>query len=74
MSLQVNLTARQVLEDILRSHEDDADYQKVPSLGKHYSIKWAQEDMLEEQREGISISCPLFEMALKLSLYSDMTE
>ncbi len=41
-----------VLEDLLRSHEDDVEYQKVPSLGKHYSQKWAHEDMLEEQREG----------------------
>ena len=35
-----------------RSHEDDAEYYKIPSLGKHYSHKWAQEDMIEEQREG----------------------
>ena len=41
-----------VLEEILRSHEDDADYYKSPSLGKHFSQKWAQEDILEEQREG----------------------
>lgn len=25
---------------------------KVPALGKHYSQRWAQEDLLEEQREG----------------------
>ena len=36
----------------MRSHEDDAEYHKVPGLGKHYSQKWAQEDMIEEQREG----------------------
>ena len=36
----------------MRSHEDDADYHKVPTLGKHYSQKWAMEDMIEEQKEG----------------------
>lgn len=41
-----------VLEEILRTHEDDAEYYKVPSLGKHFSQRWAQEDLLEEQREG----------------------
>ena len=42
-----------VLEDIIRSHEDDVEYHKVPSLGKHYSKKWAQEDLLDEQKEGL---------------------
>ena len=41
-----------VLEDLMRSHEDEAEYHKVPSLGKHYSQKWAAEDLLEEQKEG----------------------
>jgi len=42
-----------VLEDLMRGHEDDAEYHKVPSLGKHYAQKWAAEDLLEEQKEGI---------------------
>ena len=42
----------QVLEDIMRSHEDDVEFYKVPPVGKHYSEKWAHEDMLEEQRQG----------------------
>jgi len=41
-----------VLEDLMRGHEDDAEYHKVPSLGKHYAQKWAAEDLLEEQKEG----------------------
>ncbi len=40
----------------MRSHEDDAEYHKVPSLGKHYSQKWALEDMQDEQKEGTRIS------------------
>lgn len=54
----------------MRSHEDDADYYKknnmkmmqiitrIPSIiqdSKHYSEKWAHEDMLEEQRQGNSL-------------------
>ncbi len=41
-----------VLEDLMKSHEDEGDFYKIPPLGKHYSQKWAHEDMLEEQREG----------------------
>ncbi|XP_013403750.1 transcriptional adapter 3 [Lingula anatina] len=47
-----------VLEQILQSHEDDAEYYKVPTLGKHYSQKWAQEDLIEEQKEGVKITEP----------------
>lgn len=41
-----------VLEDLIKAHDDDAEYQKIPPLGKHYSYKWAREDFLEEQKEG----------------------
>ncbi|ESP04697.1 hypothetical protein LOTGIDRAFT_207498 [Lottia gigantea] len=40
-----------VLEDILKSHEEDGDYFKVTPLGKHYTEKWAEEDLLEEQND-----------------------
>lgn len=40
------------LEELIRSHEDDAEYFKVPSLGMHYTEKWAEEDMIEEQKQG----------------------
>lgn len=43
------------LEELLRSHEDDSDYFKVPSLGMHYTEKWAEEDLIEEQKEGAKI-------------------
>ena len=32
--------------------EDDSEYYKIPSLGKHYAEKWAQEDLLKDQHEG----------------------
>nr|XP_006631132.1 PREDICTED: transcriptional adapter 3 [Lepisosteus oculatus]XP_015203603.1 PREDICTED: transcriptional adapter 3 [Lepisosteus oculatus] len=41
-----------VLEDLLKAPEDEPEYYKVPALGKHYSQRWAQEDLLEEQRDG----------------------
>ena len=47
----------------MRVHDDDVEYHKVPGLGKHYSQKWAAEDLLEEQKEGnqavkkLSVSC-----------------
>ena len=44
------------LEELIRQHDDNGDYYKVPSLGKHFSEKWAQEDLLEEQKEGRATS------------------
>ncbi|TKS71010.1 Transcriptional adapter 3 ADA3 -like protein [Collichthys lucidus] len=41
-----------LLEELLKPPEDEAEYFKTPALGKHYSQRWAQEDLLEEQREG----------------------
>ncbi|KAJ8257880.1 hypothetical protein GJAV_G00190730 [Gymnothorax javanicus] len=41
-----------VLEELLKPPDDEAEYYKVPALGKHYSQRWAQEDLLEEQRDG----------------------
>lgn len=44
------------LEELLRSHEDDADYFKVPPIGMHYTEKWAEEDMIEEQKQGAKLN------------------
>ncbi|XP_033112773.1 transcriptional adapter 3-A-like isoform X2 [Anneissia japonica] len=40
------------LDELIQAHENDAEYFKVPPLGRHYSTRWAQEDLLEEQKEG----------------------
>ena len=41
-----------VLEDICNSVSEESEFFKVPSLGKHYTQVWAQEDLNEEQWEG----------------------
>ena len=40
------------LEESLSSKADASEYLKVPPLGKHYSLIWAKEDLLEEQQGG----------------------
>ncbi|XP_070533893.1 transcriptional adapter 3-like [Ptychodera flava] len=44
-----------VIEDLMKSTEDESEYTKVPPLGKHYTMRWAQEDLIEEQKEGSRI-------------------
>ncbi|XP_050402924.1 transcriptional adapter 3-B [Patella vulgata] len=44
-----------LLEDTLKSHEEDSDYFKVTPLGKHYTEKWAEEDLMEEQTDGVKV-------------------
>ncbi|KAG1667391.1 Transcriptional adapter 3-A [Nymphon striatum] len=55
------------LEELITQHEDDADYHKIPALGKHYSLKWAQEDLLEEQKEDPKVLLDL-NLTFKLDL------
>ncbi|RWS15841.1 transcriptional adapter 3-like protein [Dinothrombium tinctorium] len=40
-----------LLEDMIKSYEEDSEYFKIPNLGKHYSLKWAQEDRWENKKE-----------------------
>jgi transcriptional adapter 3 len=44
------------LEDLIKTADDEQEYGKIPALGKHYSEKWAQEDLMEEQLEGMKLS------------------
>ncbi|XP_071815339.1 transcriptional adapter 3-like isoform X2 [Apostichopus japonicus] len=43
------------LDDLIRTSDDDSDLYKIPPLGKHYSLRWATEDLLDEQKEGSKI-------------------
>ncbi|CAD7682570.1 unnamed protein product [Nyctereutes procyonoides] len=37
---------------LLKPSEDEAEHYKLPPLRKHYSQRWAQQDLLEEQKDG----------------------
>ena len=34
-----------MLEDLINAPNDDSDYYKTPPLGRHYTLRWAQEDL-----------------------------
>lgn len=36
----------------MKSHDDDMEYYKIPSLGKHYSHKWLHDDTDVERKDG----------------------
>lgn len=40
-----------LLEDLVRSHGDMSEYFRVPKLGQHYTIKWANEDLEYERNK-----------------------
>ncbi|KAK7788723.1 hypothetical protein R5R35_011013 [Gryllus longicercus] len=42
------------LEELAKECESGDEYQKIPPLGRHYSRRWADEDMKSEQEEGRS--------------------
>lgn len=48
----ITLEDLKFLEDLIKVSEDDTEYYKVPPLGKHYSEKWALEDLHDEQEFG----------------------
>lgn len=52
-----DITSEEVrtLEELLEPPENEAEHCKIPPPpppGKHYSQRWAQEDLLEEQKDG----------------------
>lgn len=42
----------QFVEELIAAHHDDEEYLKIPPLGRHYSLRWAEDDLHQEQREG----------------------
>eukprot|EP00112_Aurelia_sp_Birch-Aquarium-sp1_P015800 Seg353.5 transcript_id=Seg353.5/GoldUCD/mRNA.D3Y31 product="Transcriptional adapter 3-A" protein_id=Seg353.5/GoldUCD/D3Y31 len=44
-----------ILEDVVNTPTEEGEFFKVPTLGKHYTQVWAQEDLNEEQREGSKV-------------------
>jgi transcriptional adapter 3 len=38
-----------LLEDLMKSHSDMAEYHRVPKLGQHYTQRWAKEDLENER-------------------------
>ncbi|XP_063614837.1 transcriptional adapter 3-B-like isoform X1 [Penaeus indicus] len=45
-----------MLEDLINNPNDDSDYYKTPPLGRHYTLRWAQEDLQDEQKEGVKLA------------------
>ena len=38
-----------LLEELIATHGDISEFKKVPSLGRHYSLLWAHNDLLQEE-------------------------
>uniref|UniRef100_A0A0B7AM17 Transcriptional adapter 3-like n=1 Tax=Arion vulgaris TaxID=1028688 RepID=A0A0B7AM17_9EUPU len=45
-----------VIEEMLKSYEEDTEYMKIPTLGIHYTQRWTEEDLIEEQNDGTKMS------------------
>jgi len=38
-----------LLEELIATHGDISEFKKIPSLGRHYSLMWAHNDLLQEE-------------------------
>ncbi|XP_011696496.1 PREDICTED: transcriptional adapter 3-B [Wasmannia auropunctata] len=38
-----------LLEELIATHGDTSEFKKIPSLGRHYSLMWAHNDLLQEE-------------------------
>ncbi|XP_011862805.1 PREDICTED: transcriptional adapter 3 [Vollenhovia emeryi] len=38
-----------LLEELIATHSDISEFKKIPSLGRHYSLMWAHNDLLQEE-------------------------
>lgn len=43
-----------LLEELIASHGDIGEYKKIPPLGRHYSLTWAHNDLMQEEDAGNS--------------------
>lgn len=41
-----------VIEEMLKSYDEETEYMKIPALGVHFTQRWAEEDLLEEHTDG----------------------
>lgn len=69
----ITLEDLKFLEESIKSSDDYSEYYKVPSLGKHYSEKWAMEDLAEEQEFGKKVN-EKKQSALKSSNFDSVNE
>lgn len=40
-----------LLEDLIATHSDNQEFKKIPPLGRHYSLEWAHNDIMQEEEE-----------------------
>ncbi|BFZ03911.1 hypothetical protein BsWGS_06950 [Bradybaena similaris] len=45
-----------VIEEMLKSYDEETEYMKIPGLGVHFTQRWAEEDLLEEHGDGTKLS------------------
>ncbi|XP_012269456.2 transcriptional adapter 3-B [Athalia rosae] len=38
-----------LLEELIATHSDNTEFKKIPPLGRHYSLLWAHNDLLQEE-------------------------
>lgn len=41
-----------LLEELIATHADNQEFKKIPPLGRHYSLAWAHNDLMQEEEAG----------------------
>ena len=41
----------QLLEDLIKTHNDMSEYFRIPPLGQHYTQRWAKEELENERQK-----------------------
>lgn len=39
----------QYIQDLIGSFEKEVEIQKIPPIGRHYTLRWAEEDLMDER-------------------------